>query len=159
MLFQVAELQADFRLGQGVTDLLHVGNGMLEVLEAKLCRAPKCVRIFHATAVLILIDRGLLRKTDPIATWYPEFPNGDRITVDDLLRMRSGIPAANDDEVLARVYDHPVAPAPSLADELSRLARLKADFKPPDSEGVYTDFNYDILARHRTACHRHSDYR
>ena len=60
--------------------------------------------------------------------------------------MRSGIPAPNDDTVLARVYDHPFALAPSLVDELSRLARLKSEFKPPDTEGVYTDFNYDILA-------------
>ena len=36
------------------------------------------------------------RRNEPIGT--------DRITVDDLLRMRSGIPAPNDDQVLARVY-------------------------------------------------------
>jgi D-alanyl-D-alanine carboxypeptidase len=109
-------------------------------------RVASITKTFAATAVLILIDRGLFHKTDPISTWYPEFPNADRITVDDLLRMRSGIPAPNDDEVLARVYDHPLSPAPSLSDKLSRLARLKADFKPPNTEGVYTDFNYDILA-------------
>jgi D-alanyl-D-alanine carboxypeptidase len=109
-------------------------------------RVASITKTFTATAVLILIDRGLFHKTDPISTWYPEFPNANRITIDDLLRMRSGIPAPNDDEVLAGVYDHPLSPAPSLSDELSRLARLKADFKPPDTEGVYTDFNYDILA-------------
>ena len=58
----------------------------------------------------------------------------------------AGIPAPNDDEVLARVYDAPLAPAPSLADELTSLAKLKSEFKSPDTEGVYTDFNYDILA-------------
>jgi D-alanyl-D-alanine carboxypeptidase len=109
-------------------------------------RIASITKTFAATAVLILIDRGLLHKSDPIATWHPEFPNADRITVDDLLRMRSGIPAANDDEVLARVYDHPLAPAPSLADELTSLAQLKSEFKSPNTEGVYTDFNYDILA-------------
>jgi D-alanyl-D-alanine carboxypeptidase len=109
-------------------------------------RIASITKTFAATAVLILIDRGLLHKTDPVATWYPKFPNADRITVDDLLRMRSGIPAPNDDEVLARVYDHPLAPAPSLAAELTSLAQLKSEFKPPNTEGVYTDFNYDILA-------------
>jgi D-alanyl-D-alanine carboxypeptidase len=109
-------------------------------------RIASITKPFAATAVLILIDRGLLHKTDPIAKWYPQFPNADKITIDDLLRMRSGIPAPNDDEVLARVYDAPLAPAPSLADELQSFARLKAQFKAPNTVGVYTDFNYDILA-------------
>ena len=109
-------------------------------------RIASITKTFAATAILILIDRGSLQKTDHIAKWYPDFPNADRITIDDLLRMRSGIPAPNDDEVLAQVYDAPLTPAPSLADELSSIAQLKSEFKPPDTEGVYTDFNYDILA-------------
>jgi D-alanyl-D-alanine carboxypeptidase len=60
--------------------------------------------------------------------------------------MRSGIPAPNDDQVLAQVYDAPLKAAPSLAEELASIARLKSGFKPPNTAGVYTDFNYDILA-------------
>jgi D-alanyl-D-alanine carboxypeptidase len=109
-------------------------------------RVASVTKTFAATAVLILVDRGLLQKTDKIAKWYPDFPNADRITIDDLLRMRSGILAPNDDEVLDCVYDAPLALAPSFADELTSLAKLKSEFEPPDTEGVYTDFNYDILA-------------
>jgi len=109
-------------------------------------RIASITKTFAATAILVLIDRGLLRKTDHVAKWYPQFPNADQITVDDLLRMRSGIPAPNDDEVLAQVYDAPLKPAPSLAEDLKSIAWLKSRFKPPNTEGVYTDFNYDILA-------------
>jgi D-alanyl-D-alanine carboxypeptidase len=109
-------------------------------------RIASVTKTFAATAILVLVDRGLLQKNDPIAKWYPDFPNADRITVDDLLRMRSGIPAPNDDEVLARVYDNPLGPAPPLAEELSSLTALKPQFKNPNTEGIYTDFNYDILA-------------
>jgi D-alanyl-D-alanine carboxypeptidase len=109
-------------------------------------RIASITKPFAATAILVLIDRGLIHKTDPIAKWYPQFPNADQITIDDLLRMRSGIPAPNDDAVLAQVYDAPLKPAPSLADDLESIARLKAEFKPPNTVGVYTDFNYDILA-------------
>jgi D-alanyl-D-alanine carboxypeptidase len=109
-------------------------------------RIASITKPFAATALLVLVDRGLLHKADTISKWYPQFPNADRITIDDLLRMRSGIPAPNDDEVLARVYDAPLAPAPSLADDLASFARLKSEFKPPNTVGVYTDFNYDILA-------------
>lgn len=109
-------------------------------------RIASVTKPFAATAILVLIDRGKLRKSDVIAKWYPRFPNADRITIDDLLRMRSGIPAPNDDEVLARVYDAPLARAPSFAEEMDSYAKLKAQFKPPNTAGVYTDFNYDILA-------------
>ena len=109
-------------------------------------RIASITKPFAATAVLVLVDRGLLHKTDPISKWYPQFPNADKITIDDLLRMRSGIPAPNDDEVLARVYDAPLATAPSLADELQSIAKLKSQFKAPNTISVYTDFNYDILA-------------
>lgn len=109
-------------------------------------RIASVTKPFAATAILILIDRGLLHKTDAIAKWYPQFPNADQITIDDLLRMRSGIPAPNDDEVLARVYDAPLAPAPSFAEEMRSFTQLRSEFKPPNTIGVYTDFNYDILA-------------
>jgi D-alanyl-D-alanine carboxypeptidase len=109
-------------------------------------RIASITKPFAATAILVLVDRGQLSKTDTISKWYPHFPNANTITLDDLLRMRSGIPAPNDDEVLARVYDHPLADAPSFDEEMASYAKLKSQFKPPDSVGVYTDFNYDILA-------------
>ncbi len=109
-------------------------------------RIASVTKPFAATAMLILVARGLLHKNDAIAKWYPSFPNATLITIDDLLRMRSGIPAPNDDEVLAKVYDAPLAPAPSLEAELASYAKLKSEFKPPNTLGAYTDFNYDILA-------------
>ena len=75
-----------------------------------------------------------------------KIPNADQITIDDLLRMRSGIPAPNDDAMLARVYDAPLAPAPSFAEEMKSFAQLRPEFKSPNTTGVYTDFNFDILA-------------
>jgi D-alanyl-D-alanine carboxypeptidase len=109
-------------------------------------RIASITKPFAATAILVLVDRGLLRKTDTIAKWYPSFPNASRITIDDLLRMRSGIPAPNDDQVLAQVYDAPLAPAPSLSAELAGYGALAHRFEPPNTRGVYTDFNYEILA-------------
>jgi len=109
-------------------------------------RIASITKPFAATAVLVLVDQGRLKTSDPIAKWYPNFPNAKLITVDDLLRMRSGIPAPDDDAVLARVYDAPLAAAPPLATEMATYAKLKAQFKPPNTVGVYTDFNYDVVA-------------
>ncbi len=109
-------------------------------------RIASITKPFAATAILVLVDRGQLKKTDTVSQWFPAFPYAESITVDDLLRMRSGIPAPNDDEVLARVYDAPLAPAPSFTEEMRSYEKLRAQFKPPNTVGVYTDFNYDILA-------------
>ncbi len=108
-------------------------------------RIASVTKAFTAAAVLQLTDRGRLRKTDSLATWYPRFPNAKLITVDDLLRMRSGIAAPSDDAVLAAVYDHPLQAAPTLQQMMATSAKLKRQFKKPDSVGVYTDLNYYIL--------------
>ena len=108
-------------------------------------RIASLTKTFVATAVLQLVDRRQLRKTDLLSKWYPDFPNADKITVDDLLRMRSGIAAPNDEQLAAAVYDNPTAPAPTLAEMMAQAAVLASDFQPPNQEGVYTNLNYDIL--------------
>ena len=108
-------------------------------------RIASITKAFTAAAVLQLIDRGQLRKSDVMAKWFPGFPNARLITVDDLLRMRSGIAAPNDDQVLAAVYDRPLAQAPTLAQMIATSAKLGADFKKPNTQGRYTDLNYYIL--------------
>jgi D-alanyl-D-alanine carboxypeptidase len=109
-------------------------------------RIASITKPFAAVAILILVDRGKIHPDDTISKWYPSFPNASTITIGDLLKMRSGIPAPNDDEVLARVYDAPLAAAPSFDDEMRSYDSLRSQFKQPNTEGVYTDFNYDILA-------------
>ena len=52
-------------------------------------RIASITKTFTGTAILQLVDQGRLSTSDKLSTWYPEFPNADEITVDDLLRMRS----------------------------------------------------------------------
>jgi D-alanyl-D-alanine carboxypeptidase len=54
-------------------------------------RIASITKTFVATAILQLVDEGKLSKSDRLSKWYPDFPNADQITVDDLLRMRSGL--------------------------------------------------------------------
>jgi D-alanyl-D-alanine carboxypeptidase len=108
-------------------------------------RIASITKAFTAAAVLQLTERGRLSKTDVMAKWFPDFPNARLITVDDLLRMRSGIAAPNDDEVLAAVYDHPLEQAPTLRQMLAASAKLGPEFAKPNTQGRYTDLNYNIL--------------
>ena len=72
-------------------------------------RIASITKTFTATAVLQLVDEGKLKTSDKLSKWYPDFPNADKITIDDLLRMRSGIPDFTDEEFMKDWYAHPQA--------------------------------------------------
>lgn len=46
---------------------------------------------FTAMGIMILADEGLLSEDDPVSTYYPDYPEGDRITIHHLLTHSSGI--------------------------------------------------------------------
>ncbi|WP_043838993.1 serine hydrolase domain-containing protein [Muricoccus aerilatus] len=108
-------------------------------------RIASLTKTFVATAVLLLVDRGRLSVDMALSTWFPAFPNAKLITVDDLLRMRSGIAAPDDEQAGRAVYDQPLAPAPGLEQRMAEANRLQNQFRLPNEVGVYTNLNYDIL--------------
>jgi CubicO group peptidase (beta-lactamase class C family) len=55
-------------------------------------------KVYTAALVLDLADAGVLRLDDPVATWVADVPNGDAVTVRQLLLHTSGI--ASDDPAL-----------------------------------------------------------
>src|SRR5918998_4685939 len=107
-------------------------------------RMGSVTKTFVATAILQLVDQGKLSKSDTLSNWYPDFPNADEITVDNLLSMRSGIADYWDEETLKQYYDNPFENISS--EDIIEGAASKADqFEPPDQETKYTDTNYNIL--------------
>ncbi len=48
-------------------------------------------KAFTSMSIMILEERGLLRTTDTVAKYIPEFPNGDKITLHHLLSHSSGL--------------------------------------------------------------------
>jgi D-alanyl-D-alanine carboxypeptidase len=107
-------------------------------------RVGSVTKTFVATAILQLVEEGKLRKSDTLSRWYPDFPNAYEITVDDLLRMRSGIPHYWNEETLKQYYDNPQQDVTN--EDIIEATAAKADqFKPPDQETEYSDTNYNIL--------------
>ena len=107
-------------------------------------RIASVTKTFIATAILQLVDQGKLRKSDPLAKWYPGFPNARLITVDDLLQMRSGIADAADSAFLSWYYDHRLTTLGAEA-MIRRSARRAGEFKPPGGKVRYNNTNYIIL--------------
>ena len=73
-------------------------------------RIGSVTKTFTADAVLRLVDQGLVALTDPIAMYVDDIPNGDVVTIQDLLAMRSGLfDFADDQDFLPQVYRRPDA--------------------------------------------------
>ena len=94
--------------------------------------------------MLILVDEGRLALTDTVSKWYPAFPNADRITIDHLLRMRSGIPDSADTAFLAEFVANPLLPL-TADDVIARSAARAAEFIAPDTVTRYTNVNFILL--------------
>jgi CubicO group peptidase (beta-lactamase class C family) len=96
---------------------------------------------FTAMAILQLQQQGRLGITDPVARFIPDFPNGDRITLEHLLTHTSGIPNVND---LAD-YDT-FSRSPHTVEQLvAKFSGLPLDFQP-GSDYHYSNSNYNLLA-------------
>lgn len=88
-------------------------------------------------AVMMLVEEGRIRLTDPVASFIPEFARygKDRVTVRDLLTHMSGLRPDVDlaDDWLG-------------ADAAIRLATEEVLTAPPGRRFVYSDINYFLLA-------------
>jgi D-alanyl-D-alanine carboxypeptidase len=109
-------------------------------------RVGSITKTFVATAVLQLVEAGELSKSDKLAEWYPDFPNAENITVDDLLRMRSGIVEDSDINAFWEAYEKDRLAGVSADDEIERAAKSSARLGyPPDRRTEYTNVNYVLL--------------
>src|SRR5919199_3078060 len=132
--------QGDYISAQGSANL----DTGAEPQPSDQFRVGSVTKTFVATAILQLVDQGTLSKSDTLSKWYPDFPNADTITIDDLLRMRSGIADYWDEETIKQYYDNPLENVTN--EDIIEAAAAKADqFEPPDQETKYTDTNYNIL--------------
>jgi CubicO group peptidase (beta-lactamase class C family) len=107
-------------------------------------RIASITKTFTATAILLQVADGKLSLEDTIDKWLPTVPNANRITVRDLLAMRSGL------------YDFTAEPKflrdftknPMLKWSPQNVVTIEETHKPvaePDTETKYTDSNYVLL--------------
>ena len=107
-------------------------------------RIASITKTFTGTAILQLVDQGRLSTSDKLSTWYPEFPNADQITVDDLLRMRSGIVDPYDKDFLQMWIENPTMDF-SPEEVIAASAARADEFEPPNEETEYNNLNFVFL--------------
>src|SRR6185436_10297663 len=101
------------------------------------------------TAILQLVEQGRIRLADPIAMYVDGVPSGDRITLDILGRMRSGLFNYSNDETF---QDRFYAEAPLGSDAFSTTPQELLDIAfrhplnfPPGSDYEYSNTNAVLL--------------
>lgn len=96
-------------------------------------------KTFTAVMIMQLIEEKRLQLTTKLSKYYPQIPNADKITVNDLLRHRSGIrDYVNSDSTV--VMNAKVAKKEMVA----RIASYPSEFEP-DSKAIYSNSNYYLL--------------
>lgn len=112
-------------------------------------------KTFTAVAVLQLVEKGKIKLEDTLDKYFPEYETGKKITVNNLLHMRSGIPDYNNNpdpfwnisgedaanKKLSDVYFD------RITDEEFLQAMYKAPLGfEPGTQYEYSNTNYHVLA-------------
>ena len=112
--------QGEFVFGYGTTEL---GGTTLPRADTHF-RIASNTKTMTAAVIVLLVQEGKLRFDDPVTKYVSGVPNGDNITISELLKMRSGLfnytsapeldPARvwTTDELLAIAFKHPPVFAP-----------------------------------------------
>ncbi|WP_442787868.1 serine hydrolase domain-containing protein [Flavobacterium suncheonense] len=96
-------------------------------------------KTFTAVMIVQLVEEKRLKLEDKLSKFYPQIPNADKITINDLLRHRSGIldyvNADSTVNMMAKV---------SKKEMIAKIAAYPSVFEP-NSKAEYSNSNYYLL--------------
>jgi len=96
---------------------------------------------FTAAVILKMVEQGKLNLQEKLSKYYPDFKDGDKITIEHLLTHRSGIWSYTDDETFMRgpVY------SPKTEKELMAMFMSKPLEFEPGNKFNYSNSGYVVL--------------
>jgi CubicO group peptidase (beta-lactamase class C family) len=112
-------------------------------------------KTFTAAAIVLLEKQGRLKLSDPLSKWIPDFLNGEKITVEQMLTHRSGLP----DYYSLPEYSAKRSQRVTLPDLIAWVKTKPLDFLP-GSESRYSNTGYAFLAYivEQTSGKRYEDF-
>ena len=96
---------------------------------------------FTAMAIMILEEKGKLSTNDKLTKYIPDYPNGDKITIHNLLTHTSGIP----DFTSMPLFDSIMTMPFTLDREIALFKNKPLDFEP-GSKHQYSNSGYLLLS-------------
>jgi D-alanyl-D-alanine carboxypeptidase len=126
---------------QKATGFIALNNGVKTNADVKTkYRIGSISKMFTGVLVLQLIEEGKLSLATPLSKYYPQLPNAAKITIDMMLRHRSGLHNFTNDS-LYTTYKYKPATQQTL---VNIFAKQRADFEP-DAKAEYSNTNFVIL--------------
>jgi len=107
-------------------------------------RIASNTKTFAATAILQLVDDGRLSLDDHLSQYVSGVPNGDAITIRQLLHMTAGVYDFTDDDAFGQAFYANPRMSFTEADFFAILGRHAPEFAP-GSAISYSDSNYWLL--------------
>jgi D-alanyl-D-alanine carboxypeptidase len=109
-------------------------------------RIGSVTKTWTGTVVLQLVDEGRIRLDDPVATYRPDVPNGQNITIEQMLSMRSGLGNYTTSLDLSRRMDADPG-AVFDPEELIAVGLAMPTQFPPGEGFYYSNTNTVLLGR------------
>jgi D-alanyl-D-alanine carboxypeptidase len=107
-------------------------------------RIASITKTMTAAVIMQLVQEGRLQLDDPVSKYVPDVPDGDGITIAQLLEMRSGLYSYTDaPELSKRMDDDPTREW--TPQELLDIAFAQPSMFPPGSDHYYSNTNYVLL--------------
>ena len=103
-------------------------------------RIGSITKMFTATIIMKLVDQGELSLEDTLSKFYPSIPNAGKISIEDLLRHRSGIYNMTQDST----YENWMESQQSKEDLVNRISAYESQFEP-GSKASYSNSGYVLL--------------
>ena len=94
-------------------------------------------KLFAKISLLDLSNENRLRLDDPVSKYLPDFPEGDRITLDMLMKHSSGLPR--------ELSEGPMRPIEMKSEDVIRLASNEDLEFDPGSQNQYSNVGYQLL--------------
>jgi CubicO group peptidase (beta-lactamase class C family) len=108
--------------------------------EQTIYRIGSITKTFTAVVIMQLVEEGSLSLSTNLAQFYPNVPQANSVTIEDLLRHQSGIPGLS----ASTLPQEWLRDTPTKQQKLELLRGLEPDFEPGSKES-YSNTNYVIL--------------
>ena len=132
--------QDEFAVAYGTTQLGHATTPSADTHF----RIASNTKTMTAAVILQLAQEGKLQLDDPVSKYVPGVPDGDRITVAELLEMRSGLYNYLESPALSASADRDPTRA-WKPEELLAIAFAHPPNFPPGTAFEYNNTNYALL--------------
>src|SRR5438876_11469742 len=107
-------------------------------------RIASNTKTMTAAVIVLLAQEGKLSLDDPVSKYVPGVPDGDKITIAQLLEMRSGLYNYTSDPIISATIDTDPTKVWTSA-ELLAIAFAHPPNFPPGAKFEYVNTNYALL--------------